>query len=482
MSKQAEGKKAKSRNARHRQAVGLARQTNNATPNGFVEWLAEKKNNPFAGKTIKEILDDDAYNFQYGRKIVNDANLHGRGDPRLNEYRLALSKAKKIIVANISDAALRGKVSLLTDTEFRTILDLDDPFSMIAAGASAAYGIYKSNPAIKEFIDTAISRGYEKVKHFFTGAPSGRLNQNPNDLRLDQTGKSARAVNIDYTFGRLTELLPGASSPSDIPKMMYTNQASGEFSIQTNTSGNLVLSLNGNGFNGVTTGSAGIDWLCYCAVAAYDPGSSVAPAAADVANSGSGPFAPNAGLAEKWRVLGFEVTVTPTVSNDSSQGSYCCGFFQSETANTPLWQTGMSYDYLSQMSGMVTSDMKSVTYSRSFDTGTFANSGAAPNAKQTLMFALMVAGAASKSRLSIRWSLTYTLMPSRAGELVVRGSIPAMGPYTMAFNDYLRVTFPGIVHWPPADIVRLYQKCKACGTDDYDELVNCMNKVALEMA
>jgi hypothetical protein len=327
---------------------------------------------------------------------------------------------------------------------------------------------YNLSPVLFKFLKKAHKLGYDNVKNVFTMLPAETI----RDQRTSLFGRGARSVNLQYIFGRLTEGVQGVPDPHDLPLKVYVNQCTAEITLATNASGNLVAmihpigaTLNGGNANGTR-------WLTYNNGALYDPDSATVPDSGET-SSDAGPLYPSVALMEKFSAQGIEVQVKPLISLTASQGSYCFGVLQSNWSGNPVWQEAMTYGQLSTVPGFRVADMRTSLTARSFNSTEWITVDSTSFSNEQDMI-LIVSGAEPGVRINIRWTLTYQVQPSADGNMIIRGELAQMGPYTKIFEDFLRVSYPDIINYTKEELLALYKKCLACGSNDYNVLTECL--------
>jgi hypothetical protein len=429
--------------------------------------------NPYVGESMTQIMSTPGWE----REVAASANYvrsHGQGNTRLHSYEYALSKVFSDFKEGNTELGEMLRAADLSLQEFIELLCSDDLVTSAIAAGEAAYSIYQK-PAVKKFVNSMVSKGYKKIASYFSKPPI----VDPVDrVSPGMAHVGADSVNLGYIFGALTNTLPPISDPNDVPKSVFTQRFEGEFNVSANASGACGVIIRSQAFYLALT-SAGSSWLAVNNAVGYNPASnnSTGTWAGDV-----GPLSGSNSMFASARMLGTQVSVRPQVSLTNSQGVYTCGMVNSQLDTSSSFMTNSVYtfDQLSQLPYFAVYDMKTTAYTRSIpdnagDMARWNNVAGGvmyDSANNTYgSFALILAGAAPSATFTISYSTTYSIQPSKTGNLLLRGTTPGFGAYSQRFVDYLRVRYPDLGMWPHQKVGELYEHLLSLGTDSYSKLI-----------
>jgi len=299
------------------------------------------------------------------------------------------------------------------------------------------------------------------------------------DLRSPVSDYGFDNVDLEHVFCTFSDTVPVTSDPADIPKVVYSSRFEGEYTFTVNANGDGALLLQGQGFwlNGTAQTTP---WIATNTAAAYDPNSSLITGTWVYAQAG--PLFSSLNLMSQVKLIGLTVDVRPFTSANKTQGGYAAGILvdQLTTNNNTMTQNALNFQYMSALPFFEVCDMKTSTRFASFPSRDPSLAEWWPSSGIPLVgtvrpdygtFLLVVSGAEPSTTISLRYSLSYSLVPSKDGLLLIRGAVPRMAPYTNIFLEFLRSKYPSIVNWPKTKCVELYKHFKDMNTTSYRKLI-----------
>lgn len=431
---------------------------------GFKNYLGLKEANKFFGMTPQSIAEslltpDGAIDMAPVRKIVREANFRSKGQPQLNEMRLALEKSRKFITSKVTDADLRGKMSLLSDADFRKLLDVDDPYSDDSED-------YDDQLIVSQIFQKMADYGYKSIHNLMLS--SSPLHKH-EFTTLGLSGSDD--VNLDWIFGGISASVPCEPSPDDIPNLIFCNDFVQEYTLVANVLGSAGFVLKPE--NLAYTGSAvDTSYIAYNVAAAFDSFTGIGGTWNAVISAVATPGEP---LFTKVKSTGFEIEVVPITSALNSKGKYVV-VSTTTPVNESSYPTTIAIGIaaIGRIPWSRTMDMRSPCASRLFEESVYKNVDSGSSNPENFFIVLMQ-GCEAGASINIRITQKYAAQVSDQGMSIVKGRMPRLGVYSQKFKDFLRVYYPGITTWNSCDVEKLYRQLKGVGTN-YGELVSYVQR------